>query len=138
MGTEIEAQRNLMLSRDTAFLPDLSKGIASIVIEDLARLALKQPDFIPMVTKSNEGITEDGFVLAQFIEHELGIPVHARMLGYCNSAATYALLTCQERIGYEYSAFVLHHQTAGMETQYDPETYDKRVDAWKKENAETL
>lgn len=127
-------QRELFMSRGTAFLPDLEEGVANLVIEDLCKLALAQPDHIPMVIKSNGGITDDGFVLAQFIEFELGIPVHARVLGYCHSAATYALLSCPRRIGYSYSTFVLHHQTSGVQLRYNPDDFDAEVEAWKKEN----
>jgi|GEM_PF-7067969 len=138
MYQNVEKQRGLLMSRNTAFLPDIEEGVANMVIEDLSQLAMGDPEFIAMVIKSNGGITDDGFVLAQFIEHELGIPVHARVLGYCHSAATYPLLCCEMRTGYSHSKFVLHHQTTSMQTRYDPDTFDAEVDSWKKENHATF
>ncbi len=133
MQQNTEKQRDLFMSRNTAFLPDLEPGVANLVIEDLSTLALSKPRFIPLVIKSNGGISDDGFMLAQFIEHELDIPVHARVFAYCHSAATYPLLCCTERIGYEYANFVLHHQTTGIQTDYGND-YDKVVKGWQEEN----
>jgi ATP-dependent protease ClpP protease subunit len=130
---ELDAMRDFYLYKKTVFLPDIDEGIVGVVISDLARLAADEPDFINLAISSNGGITDDGFTIAQFIEFELGIPVHAQVFGVCDSAATYPLLTCKKRTGNELTTFVLHHQTAGITTPYGAD-FEKTATGWVEDN----
>jgi len=130
---EYDDMRQYFLSQNTVFLPDINEGVAARVISDLARLASKKPDFIDLAISSDGGITSDGFAIAQFIEFSLDIPVHAKVIGVCNSAATYPLLCCTKRTGNELTTFVLHRQTSGITIKYDA-NFKKNAEGWMESN----
>jgi len=111
-------------------------GVAGQVIGDLAQIALAKPDHIDMAICSPGGITKGGFAIAEFIEFELDVPVHARVLSMCHSAATYPLLACAKRTASEMATFVIHRQTSSIRLEHS-KNFDAEVDGWKTENAAT-
>jgi len=131
--TNLEAMRTFYLAKNTAFLPCIEKDVADLVIADLARLAMEKPDYIPLVISSTGGLTSEGFKIAQFIEFELNIPVHAQVFGECYSAATYALMCCTERVSNELTTFLLHHHTSEIKVEYSAD-FKKNARGWVKEN----
>ncbi len=100
----------------------------------MARLSMDVVDHIDLVISSPGGDTDAGLMLTEFIDHELGKPVHARTWGKCNSSATFVLLCCKKRVAAPLTRFVIHRQTTSLELQYDA-TFPERLDAWKKEQA---
>ena len=128
--------REFYMKQNTVFLPEIEMGTAGHVIDDLAQIALINPKHIDMVICSPGGITKGGFAVAEFIEFELGTPVHARVLSKCHSAATYPLLACKKRIANEMASFVLHRQTSSITLEYSS-NFNADVDGWKVENITT-
>ncbi|MCA9365972.1 ATP-dependent Clp protease proteolytic subunit [Candidatus Kaiserbacteria bacterium] len=130
---EREALRNYYLGRGEVFLGPIDHDHVNQVILDLIKHA--GANEVKLAISSPGGHTDAGFRLAQFIEQEFPVPVDARVWGACNSAATYALLSCRSRTAHPESTFVLHRQTAGIETEYNLD-YERKVDEWKRDNAQ--
>ena len=133
---DIETLRNFYMARNCVFLAKIDRESTGEVIADLARVALTNPEHIDLVICSSGGVTDMGFAIAQFIEYELRIPVHARVFGMCHSAATYPLLSCKKRVGNELSTFVIHRQTTSIEIDYSNNCAEV-VAGWQAENEAT-
>jgi ATP-dependent protease ClpP protease subunit len=131
--TQTEALRRFYKEQGSVFLPDIEHGVDEQVISDLADTATHKPDHINLVINSNGGLTSKGFAIAQFIEFELTIPVHAYVSGVCYSAATYPLLCCKKRTANELSSFIIHRQTTSITIDYG-EKFDSELEDWKKES----
>lgn len=132
---EREALRAFYLNRNEVFLGPVDHEHVNQVIIDLISCSAKV-DQVRLVIASPGGQTDAGFRLAQFIEQELSVPVDARVWGQCSSAATYPLLCCRERIAHPEATFVLHRQTASIETEYNLD-FTKRVGEWVNDNSKT-
>ena len=125
--------RAYYLNRQEVFLGPIDHDHVNQVIVDLIKSSA-DADRAKLVIASPGGQTQAGFRLAQFIEQELSVPVDARVWGVCDSAATYPLLCCQERIAHPEATFVLHRQTAGIELEYNL-NFKQKVNEWVKDNA---
>jgi len=132
---ERDSLREFYLGRGEVFLGPLDHDHVNQVMIDLIDAA-KDNDKVQIVIASPGGDTHSGFRLAQFIEQELGVKVNARVWGSCSSAATYALLCCEERIAHPQTTFVLHRQTAGIELEYNLD-FKKKNREWIRENKKT-
>lgn len=127
--------REYYLSRGEVFLGPVDHDHVNQVMIDLVEMS-KENSPVQLVVASPGGDTRPGFRLAQFIEQELDIVVNARVWGECSSAATYALLCCEERIAHPQTTFVLHRQTAGIELEYNLD-FKKKNQEWIRENKKT-
>lgn len=131
---ELEALREYYLKRKRVLLMDeIDFDSAGVAIAELAQQAMDDPEHIDLVFCSPGGVTDAGFLIAQFIEFELDVPVHGYVLGMCNSAATYPLLCCKKRFGNELTTFVLHRHTSEIQFAYDS-NFEHSLDGWRKDN----
>ena len=118
--------------RNEVFLGEITREHIHSVINQLVEMKM-QGKALTLVISSPGGVTQAGFDLAQFIEQELDSHVTARVWGRCNSAATYALLCCKNRIAHPNAVFVMHRQTTSMEMEYT-DGFSKKLEEWRRDN----
>lgn len=131
--TPTETKQNFYHNRREIFLGEIDGDHVDDVIDRLCHFSLADTQLV-LVICSPGGVTSAGFRLAQFIEQELQKPVTARVWGSCNSAATYALLSCENRIAHPQSTFVLHRQTSELEVAYDGGSFEQKLAEWRASN----
>lgn len=96
------------LRRRTVLLGDVDFSLTNRVGQQLLQLQEEGPSTITILIQSNGGDTFAALELCDLIEHLITVPMRAIVLGRCNSAATFILLSCAERYATPNSRFVVH------------------------------
>lgn len=81
------------------------------LLGNLTRLQLESLDPINLVIDSAGGDADEAFAVHDFIRYMMTAPVHALVLGTCDSAATFVLLACESRRSMPHAHFMIHSGT---------------------------
>jgi ATP-dependent protease ClpP protease subunit len=107
-----ENVKDIFMRRRTVLLVgEINKELVADIAERLLRLQDKSAESINLLIDSSGGELRAALQLCDFISHVLTVPVRGIAYGRCNSAATFVMLHCAERLSTPYAGFLIHSGT---------------------------
>ena len=101
----------MMQFRTVGLVGSINHELEEDVMDRLLELQLRSNDPINLIINSPGGAGDLAMRLHDIISFVLTAPVHALVVGRCNSAATFVLLGCKVRRGMPHAEFVIHSGT---------------------------
>ena len=122
---DTELADRMMALRAVNLIGEINRESMTDISNRLLRLQARSSEPIRLVINSTGGVIDAAMTLHDIIFYAMSAPVHALVIGRCNSAATFILLSCKVRTSLPHARFVIHSGTFGASIKINDVSFAK-------------